>query len=81
MSTGTVPLGGNPDLTKVSDIATPVELEHVITVPSEFLDKTPVPVEWSQSLKSKSDTYYQAIYTNTSQCKSRACSLPRLVQS
>ncbi|KAH8692479.1 hypothetical protein GQ44DRAFT_734077 [Phaeosphaeriaceae sp. PMI808] len=57
--------GGDPELSKVTDVVTPVELDHIITVPIEFLNKATLPLEWSHNFHTKSDTYYQLVFTNT----------------
>lgn len=60
-----VPEGADPDLVKLSDATTPVELDDVLTVPTAFLDKMPITIEWSQKFKTLSDKYYEVAFTNT----------------
>jgi hypothetical protein len=60
----------DPELARIGDVTTPVEVGNTLTVSLEFVDKAPLEIKWSQKLKERSDTYYQVAYTNTSKCES-----------
>ena len=62
--------GGDPDLDKIVESTVPVELNHILTVPLAYLDKSPLPLQWSHNFKTMSDTYYQVAYTNNTKSES-----------
>jgi len=70
MSSSTQAAGVDTDIAKITEVTTPTELGDVLTVPLAYVDKSPIPIEWSQNFKSRSDTYYQLAFTNTSKSKS-----------
>lgn len=70
MSSSNQATGTDPDLAKIGDIMTPPELGDTLTVPLAYVDKSPMRIEWQQTLKTRSDTYYQLAYTNTTKSKS-----------
>ncbi|KAL1592604.1 hypothetical protein SLS60_011020 [Paraconiothyrium brasiliense] len=66
-----VPEGADPDLVKLSDVTTPVELDDVLTVPTAFLDKMPLTIEWSQKFQTHTDKYYEVAFTNTTKANAK----------
>lgn len=59
----------DPDIVNISGNVDPPEVGNILTVPLQYLDKSPVTVEWSQTFRANRDEYYQLVYTNTSKGK------------